>query len=1051
MSHFIPNYNIVRFVGSISRKNFFADSFILILAILIKRMTLMNQFIYKVLIFCLLFASMLAEPLFAQRTIFRMHEYNKESSLPDELVKDIVGDQFGNQYLATDNGLFAFSYDEFHEILTPEWKSKYFKSFIELSDQTILVVADDAIYKIVQGGEYGKLEMFIDCNAESDQPQYPKNIYEDSKNRLWIADHTDLFCFSDGELVKFKMGKKNKSTSYQRSYQFMEMDNGQILAVSQTGWFYKFDENIKQFEEMNHKSEFIVHTLFLFKSNEFLLGTSKGLYNYKYSTEGGLVERKVLDQNIIASCIIPLSRNRFLVGTWFQGLIEVYLDPVFGYYPVGGFPTFTVNNLYRDRFGCIWAATNSGVVHMEKEFFSTQFIKGNSDLVKDLVRDKDKLYFLNGKDVYRIKDDFSIETYHSFENINSTGIGVWDDVLLLGNDKGEVSFYKNHKLVYRYKLSEASVTDIAVNSSREAWAVSDLELFRLDLWDGSVKSYLHQFDGKRLVHDVEYLDDHDLIICGNDENSYLFRYHHMNDTVGNISVKADFMTGKEFWTRDIEIDGDTIYVSSLIGLLKFYDSKVERVDMGTSTNTEITSVVKDQKGYLWVSGAKGVTRKAGDDLTLFTTEDGLPSKTSYVGNMLIDNKGVLWVGTANGLSYANISKKTMESPEAVIHRVQNNQHALLADLELEVDKNAMILLNVSSLFYPQSKNRFKYCIKSKAGMLEDWQSLSSKKQILISNLVIGNYELIIKSKHDGNYFWSQELVIPISVNQLWYLQWYSMLSLIIFLTGLVYLTVILSKKRARIRMLNLRRLVNEKTQDLNLVNLELKNANMAKDKFLSIIAHDLRNPFNAIRGFSQMLIEDGNVMDEDEKKDLIETIYRSSDDTYRLLENLLDWANVQKGRLEVSPTSFNMGKLMRDNLEIHKKLAALKKVSVEGEFPDLFVMADQRMTDTVIRNLISNAIKYSHPEQRIVLELEKNTRMAIVKITDQGVGMSPEKLEHLFHIDTIYSSNGTSDETGSGLGLMLCKEFIDLNGGAIRVDSEVNKGTVFSFTIPLDK
>jgi len=980
-----------------------------------------------------------------------MSEYNKENNLPEEFVKDVVTNSNGIPYFATDNGLFALMHDEYDHILQPENKSSFFKSFFVLQNQTILVISDDAIYKLIQEGENSHLELLIDCNNGDKVPNYPKNIHEDSKNRIWIADQTDVFCYTEGKLHKYKMDEKNKTTSFLRSYQFVELDRGQILLVSQRGWFYKLNEESDTFEEINDKSEFIVHSLFLHRSNEFLLGTSKGLMSYKCSSDGRIVERKILDPQIVASCIIPAKKNRFLIGTWFQGLVEVSLQAHYKSYPVGGFPSFMVNNLYKDRWGCVWAATNSGVVHLEKEFFSTQLINFNADYVKHIVRDKDDVYFLNGHNIYMINPDYSIETFFDLKTFNSTRLAIWNNLILVGNDNGMIDYYKDHKLLFQFKLSDTDVTDIAINSKYEAWAISDTELFRLDLLDGSHKSYLQQFDGERIVFDVEYINQTDLIISGANSNTYLYTYKKEDDLIRNISIETDFLKEKEFWTTDIEIDGDSILIGSTIGLIKYYDGKVEQVDLGKLTEKDVYSVAKDKYGNLWINGSYGVFRRSENESILFTIEDGFHSKTFQLGNLLVDTRGILWLGTSNGLTYADSKQKPVRSPKSLLYRVLEDGRVLVLNQKFELNKNKTIILEVSSLFYPQSKNQFEYCINCEVNMEEVWMPLINKNQILISDLKVGDYQLKIRTKHTGNYYWSEETSLLIQVNEVWYLRWYSLVLFVLFLLGFIYLTYVTSKNRAYLRMLTLKRMINEKTRDLKHLNQELETANLAKDKFISILAHDLRNPFNAIRGFSQMLIDHTEVFNDDEKAELIEMIFKSSDDTFKLLENLLEWANVQKGNFKANPESLNLRILMQNNLELHQKLALVKRIKIEGEFQDLFVKADKYMLDTVIRNLISNAIKYSYPEETINIEIEEKSDMAMIKIIDHGVGMSKERIGQLFRIDAISSTTGTSEETGTGFGLMLSKEFIDLNGGKIEVTSEMGVGTVFSVFIPLDK
>ncbi len=1013
-------------------------------------MACMNSLINKISLICLLMISLSTSPLFAQRTVFSMSEYNKENGLPEESVKDIVTDRYGIPHFATDNGLFALIHNEFHSISIPEGKSSVFKGFSILKDNTVLAIADDAIYKLIQGKEHNELELFIDCNNSDESPQQAISIYEDSNNRIWISDNIDLFCYTSDTLQKYNMDEKNKSSSNLRSYQFMELDQGKLLVVSQKGWFYKFDEEADSFVAINEKSKYIVNSSFLHRSNEFLLGTSKGLMNYKFSSEGHILEEKILDRNIIASSIISLKNGHFLIGTWFQGLIEVYFQPNFGIYPVGGFPSFTINNLHKDRFGCVWSATNSGVVHLEKKCFSTQLVDGYADYVRDLGNDENYAFFLNDKGIYKINPDYSVETHLELNSTHSTKFAVWNNLTLVGNSHGEVDCYNEKTLMFHFKLSDLDVTDIEIHAKHEAWAVANGELFKLNLVTGEKKSYLQQFGNERVVCQIKYLNPTDLVISGSNQSSYLYLYDVIGDCIKNLSIEADFMQGRDFWTKDIEVDGDSIFIGSSIGLFKYHNNEIELIDLGEYTDKEVTSLCKDRRGNLWVGGSKGILRKIDNDITLFTEDDGLPSKLSNVG-MVVDSKGILWVATRKGLCHADSGRKPRRSPKPLLYGALENEHVLLPENKFEVNKNTAILFDVSSLFYPQAKNQFEYCIKCESGKPLVWVPLTTKNQILISDLSVGNYQLQLRTKHAGNYYWSEDTILPIRINEVWYLRWYSIVVYVLFLIGLIYLTYVTSKNRAYLRMLVLRRMINEKTRDLKLVNQELETANMAKDKFISILAHDLRNPFNAIRGFSQMLVDHTTDIDDEEKDELIKMIYKSSDDTFKLLENLLEWANVQKGNLKANPESFNLRILMQNNLEFHQKLAAVKKIKIEGEFQDIFVKADKYMLDTVVRNIISNAIKYSYPEDIINIEIDEVENMARIKIRDHGVGMSQERIDQLFHIDSISSTAGTSEETGTGFGLMLSKEFIELNNGEINVVSEKGKGTVFSVLIPLDK
>ncbi len=237
-------------------------------------------------------------------------------------------------------------------------------------------------------------------------------------------------------------------------------------------------------------------------------------------------------------------------------------------------------------------------------------------------------------------------------------------------------------------------------------------------------------------------------------------------------------------------------------------------------------------------------------------------------------------------------------------------------------------------------------------------------------------------------------------------------------------------------------------QYLTITNTELDRLNKTKDKFFSIIAHDLRNPFNAIMGFSGMLCQDFNEMDDKQKIGLLELINLSSESAYNLLDNLLQWARTQTDKIKFNPENFDLSDVVQQVIDLQGIIAEKKQVSVENAIPvSTLVYADRNMIHTVIRNLISNAIKFSHKGGKIFLSSFDNGVMTEVVVRDQGIGMTRENLSMLFRIDTYYSTPGTSGESGTGLGLIICKEFIEKNNGRIRATSKEGQGTAVSFTL----
>jgi len=238
----------------------------------------------------------------------------------------------------------------------------------------------------------------------------------------------------------------------------------------------------------------------------------------------------------------------------------------------------------------------------------------------------------------------------------------------------------------------------------------------------------------------------------------------------------------------------------------------------------------------------------------------------------------------------------------------------------------------------------------------------------------------------------------------------------------------------------------------------LRQLNAAKDKFFSIIAHDLKNPFNAIIGFSDLILSNINNYTKDQIESFVNVINKSSNKGFLLLENLLEWSISQSGKKEIKREKFEINELIKENIELISEKANLRRVNLVYTTPEkLFANADRNMINTVIRNLLSNALKFTKMDGEISVKTEimngkftKGIKYLKIEITDTGVGIENENIIKLFKLEESFSTKGTSNETGTGLGLVLCKDFVEKNGGEIWASSELGKGSCFSFTLPLN-
>ena len=275
------------------------------------------------------------------------------------------------------------------------------------------------------------------------------------------------------------------------------------------------------------------------------------------------------------------------------------------------------------------------------------------------------------------------------------------------------------------------------------------------------------------------------------------------------------------------------------------------------------------------------------------------------------------------------------------------------------------------------------------------------------------------------------------------------LTLFALLSGGIILVQFLSKRKTN-------HLLKQKIAEVDLSNKllteseeNLKILNATKDKFFSIIAHDLRNPFNALHGLTYHLFNNYHEFTEDELKQSIEIIYHSADDLLELLDNLLQWSRTQRGKMQFTPREINLYDIVKKTIALLQINAEKKNISLINDIKkNCIINADYDMIMTIIRNLVSNAIKFSFANGQVRIYADHHEDYTEIGVIDKGVGITPENIKKLFRIDTHYSTSGTSEEQGSGLGLILCAEFVEKHSGKIWVESEVNKGSIFKFTIP---
>ena len=254
---------------------------------------------------------------------------------------------------------------------------------------------------------------------------------------------------------------------------------------------------------------------------------------------------------------------------------------------------------------------------------------------------------------------------------------------------------------------------------------------------------------------------------------------------------------------------------------------------------------------------------------------------------------------------------------------------------------------------------------------------------------------------------------------------------------------VLARVNAHLTIRRQQQQLQQKTDQLRLLNAE-------KDTFLSMIAHDLRSPFSSLRlliGIAAENVEESG--QPDELGSIMGLLKKSSENLYNLLDNLLAWSRIQQGVVRYRPQDVDMGQMVAQNMALLESHAHQKQIEFENTIAEnTLVHVDYHMVDAIVRNLISNALKFTYPSGRITISAAPDDDFLVLFVKDTGIGIAEEFLSKLFRIDSVYRRKGTARESGSGLGLILCKEFVEKNGGSIGVESEEEKGSTFYVRLP---
>lgn len=741
-----------------------------------------------------------------------------------------------------------------------------------------------------------------------------------------------------------------------------------------------------------------------------------------------------------------------------------------------------IHALYFDKKGQLWIGTQEGLNlynPIEEKFtlFRNEPSNPNSisfDHIRTIVEDQDGNIWigtLKGLNKY-IPQKHKFNRYFVNKNepgsTNNLSLHASDDgTIWIGNYSG--GLFKLDPDEGRFVVYDHSENDPSSISDNQIWAIEEDK--NGTLWLGTGKGGLCKF----------YPSTEKFICFKNDPND------------------SSSLSSNTVWVLYFD-HADELWIGTSSGINKLHqleDGSVyfEHCFKGTELeNIGITGIIEDVDNQFWITSAIGLTcyNPSNNSLANYGVEDGLQDDEFTINALVRDEKtNKIYAGGVNGFNVFNPSEIKGNSIPPVVKIVDLKLFNKSVEVGEEINNRIILSKSVSALSsinlsYKEYIITFEYAalhFKSPEGnqyafMLEGfedkWNYIGNQRTATYTNLKPGNYTFRVKASNSDNVWNEEGTSLHIYIKPPYWGTWWFKVIISFALVSILFVFYTLRITRIKNRNLVLKQTVEERTKQLNTKNRlltkrteeldktneqlsasneKLSELNRMKNKFFSIIGHDLKNPINTIMGFTELLQKRIDTISKDKRNEFIGYIHNASTQTFILLEDLLEWARSQSENITFEPELNEVGDIVKANIDLLKDQANQKEIEIklEKESIDTKAFFDERMINTVIRNLLSNAIKYAQPGGlvKISFSIDK-PGFLFIHVSDNGVGMEPVQLENLFKLDQTISTKGTTGETGTGLGLILCKEFIERNRGEIWVDSEPAKGSTFSFSLPLE-
>jgi signal transduction histidine kinase/ligand-binding sensor domain-containing protein len=746
-------------------------------------------------------------------------------------------------------------------------------------------------------------------------------------------------------------------------------------------------------------------------------------------------------------------------------------------------------DILEDKTGIIWIATTGTLIKYDPHKFWFEHITQNplnalslSDkMVRCVYAETDSLLIIGTDDGYLNFVDLKkkqtrwvkISTPGSSKNFMPASIAQLDaHHLLIGTQNGLLVMNKTTRTFRNFntnypELSTGLIRQI-INANNHLYIIKTGSLYTLNLKSEGLKIIRHNnnTNNKLTVRgtSIIYLDSYNRLWLGVDGGLSLLNPD-STFTYFPIEPESSRPDGSSFMVLHIQEAHGYLWISTFnYGLWKLrlaatgqQQHTAEQVNLPPFNKSTLYCALPDKNGNLWLTSNEGLLslNPVTGNLTTFLPEQGVQALEFNRLAFTITPNGTFVVGGVNGINLfrpENVSLTAALPKPAFLHTTAKQPDGKQLYINLRNKKEIHLAPNYSSISFAYVLSSFStpqnFRVEYKLeGLDNSWTAITGN-EIRFPVLKPGNYILRLRTSLPQRTTEASAINIIVPP-PLWQRDWF------IGLCTLLLVVIVLTAFRLQVKInerakQKLEQLLRERTAEIEKSREELKSLNEKKDLIFSILSHDIRSPLTTLKGFLSLLEETANQMPPEQVVEFAKKINHAVGSALDLVDNTLYWSLSQNGRLPYQPAPFNLSDLMNKIYNLNQLTALRKRVNLTLESQDnIWVMGDERMLHVALRNVVSNAIKFTPEWKSVHIKIEQINSQALVTITDEGIGMSSDYLQRVLKQEQVASKTGTANERGTGLGLMLCRTFVAMNKGSIDIKSQEGKGTEFRIYLPL--